>query len=508
MPRDVVTDQDLFRPLITASEMFPALERLVLGARSEVLMAFRIFDARASLRSAEARKLGLKTWADLLAHTAGRGVKLRLLMADFDPVFASDLHRAAWASARNFGHRLPDNAEILCALHECKSGALWRRIFWSKIKARIDELSRHDGAHLTPLQHQAVKGKVTLRPVSLHQKFAVADGDHAIIGGIDVDERRYDDADHDRPANETWHDISVEVTGAVAPDIRRHFADCWNRARRADAASFGGSLTGVDQTAPLRPASEKCLDPQLIRTISCHPGSALRLGASPQVTEHEAAHLDAIEGAERLIYIETQFFRHAPIARALARAAQRAPELQLILVMPTEPERVIFNGDDGIDVRHAQSLQLRCLDICRRAFGDRMAVLAPAQPRAAPDHTPLPLQGAEIIYLHSKVTLVDEAMGIIGSANLNGRSMRWDTEASLMFRDAAQIRALRNRLTRYWLRDHADDGDPTRAATWQRIAANAAMLSPERRSTFLLPWPERRNRRFARFLPILPPEMF
>ena len=120
----------------------------------------------------------------------------------------------------------------------------------------------------------------------------------------------------------------------------------------------------------------------------------------------------------------------------------------------------------------------------------------------------MPVNGAGIIYLHSKVTLVDDHTGIVGTANLNGRSMRWDTEASLMFHDADSIRHLRDRLSRYWLRGRAEGQDLSKAATWQRIALDTAMLEPADRTALLLPWPERRNRRFARFIPILPPEMF
>ncbi|KAA2314182.1 phospholipase [Pseudooceanicola sediminis] len=507
MPKDRSTTPR-FQPLITASEMFPALERLCLNTKEELLMSFRIIDPMTRLRSTEAQDLGLKTWADLITHIAERGIKVRLLIADFDPLFTPDLHRGAWTNAQRFGHRMPKDTEILCALHECKSAPVWKRIFWPKIKNCIADLSNYAPSQLTPLQHQAMHGEVNLHPVTLHQKFAVSDGEAAIIGGIDVNERRWDDEKHDRRAEETWHDVSILIAGRVVGDLRRHFADSWERARNSGAASFGVEVTPVSDTKPLPSKLHSASGPRLLRTISCDPESPIRLGPRSKVTEHEEAHIAAFDSAKRLIYIETQFFRHMPLAKALARAAERAPELQVILVMPSEPDRLIFDGARGFDVRHAQALQLRCLRVLRRAFGDRLAILAPAQPRRAPDHTPMPLHGAGIIYLHSKVTLVDDHLGIVGSANLNGRSMRWDTEASLQFHGKRDITMIRERLMSTWLRGRKKTIDVRKASDWVRVAQETADLAPDAREAYILPWPEARNRRFARPIPILPAEMF
>ncbi|MGI3163386.1 phospholipase D family protein [Pseudooceanicola sp. 200-1SW] len=519
MPKDCRHRPDL-TPLVTAAEMFPALETLCLGAGREILMSFRILDPRTRLRSPEAEALGLTTWAELVAYQAAKGVKVRLLIADFDPVFAPDLHRDAWDAGTGFAAGLmaeaaPEGAagfhgaEVQVAQHPASAAPLWRRIFGRSVSDAVAALRQRNPERLTPPQLQALSGAVTLRPASLHQKFAVVDGRRAIIGGLDVDERRWDDEAHRRRAEETWHDVSLQVEGPVTADLRRHFADCWDQARQAQAASFAATPTPVQTTAPLVERHRAPLGPRLLRTRSEARRGPLRLGPKPATTEHEEAHLAAFDSAERLIYLESQFFRHMPLARALARAAKRAPDLNCILVLPTEPERVIFNGDRSIDARHELALQLRALTHIRRAFGDRLALVAPAQPRPAPRHTPKPLHGAGVIYLHSKVTLVDDTLAILGSANLNGRSMRWDTEASLQFHDAAQIADLRARLMQSWLQDRMKGmGDPQDARAWTRLAQEEAARDPEDRRAHILPWPEARNRRLARFLPVLPSEMF
>ena len=84
------------RALITAEEAFPLLERRVAAARRTVDLSFRIFDTRTRLRTEEARAACAgEDWADLLAALAGRGVKVRVLISDFDPIGGAALHAAA-----------------------------------------------------------------------------------------------------------------------------------------------------------------------------------------------------------------------------------------------------------------------------------------------------------------------------------------------------------------------------------------------------------------------------
>ena len=146
----------------------------------------------------------------------------------------------------------------------------------------------------------------------------------------------------------------------------------------------------------------------------------------------------------------------------------------------------------------------------RAAFGDRLAVISPVQPRpATPDQNGAPVEGAGIVYLHAKVTLVDDRFGIVGSANLNGRSMLWDTEASVLFTDGGQIDGLRHDLAAKWLRGWLPDGaDPRAASLWNAAARENAARDPADREGFVMPYPEARNRRFSRRLPLLPDALF
>ena len=87
-------------PLVEAAEMYPAMERLVLDARESVWLAFRVFDPATRTRSAEAGARGLADWTALIVDALRRGVTVRVMIADFEPVMADYLHAGSWASFR------------------------------------------------------------------------------------------------------------------------------------------------------------------------------------------------------------------------------------------------------------------------------------------------------------------------------------------------------------------------------------------------------------------------
>ncbi len=491
-------------PLITAAEGFPALERLADSAKEELFLSFRIFDPQTLLRAPEIREQGLDTWADLLRVIAKRGVKIRIILSDFDPVFTSDLHRAAWTSASGFATAAEGDVQVICAPHGQDAGWLWRTLLHFKIQRRLRTLREDDPQKLTPVQRNVLKGSLILRPVTLHQKCAVADGKDCIIGGLDVDERRFDTQDHERPAEETWHDVSMQVSREdFAATLRAHLAETWNAALNCGAASLAQEAQTMDTSVH----SQGTPDLRLVRTFSSPCAGFAAIEPRAHIREHEDVLIKAIGEAKRSIYIETQFLRHRPIAEALAKAAARVPDLQCIVVLPAEPDRVMFEGAKGWDARHAQALQLRALNIIRDAFGERAAFVTPARRVTAPEGE-ASVRGASPIYVHAKVTLIDDDFGLVGSANLNGRSMRADTEASVLFRESDAIDGLRKRLAKNWLWDAADNVDITRAATWKAEADRNAERAPEERNSFALPFPFGRLRRFSRPIPILPSDIF
>jgi phosphatidylserine/phosphatidylglycerophosphate/cardiolipin synthase-like enzyme len=507
---------------VTAAEAYPALERAFLSAEREITAGFRVFDLKTGLRSPEALAIGA-TWFDLMIHTLRRGVEVRIVLSDFDPVARPRLHRATWRTVRMFwaaaemagpGARL----SVTPSMHSAVAGIWPRLLFWPVVQSRLVRvagwLRRQLGSHRTRALREmpGVSGLLAakdtlprprlftlppLYPATHHQKLAVFDGARLYIGGLDLDERFYDTPDHRLPGHETWHDVQLMVQGPVAADARAHLA---------------GFLDIISGKVPPQEAAPERNALRFVRTLSRRRGRGAWRFISPElaVNEIETAHHAAADQAERLIYVETQYFRNRRLARHLAEEARRKPGLRMILILPAAPDDVAFEGSTGLDARLGEFLQAKCLRILRRGFGRRLFVGGAAQPRRTRAKGRAQLKGAPLIYIHAKVSIFDDQTAIVSSANLNGRSLRWDTEAGVVLTCSDTVAGLRQRLMAHWLPEGAgaDFFDPDRAVqAWWALAARNAKLDPERRRGFLLPYDLKSAEDFGRAVPLIPDEM-
>lgn len=158
----------------------------------------------------------------------------------------------------------------------------------------------------------------------------------------------------------------------------------------------------------------------------------------------------------------------------------------------------------------ANTCSTQCIRMIRKGFGRRCFIGMPLRPVSRESEGRDTALGADIIYMHSKVAIADDNLGIVSSANMNGRSMRWDTEAGLMFDGPEDVRHLRDRLFRHWLPEDPPQAalDPnTAAAAWSRIAEENAKLEPEDRRGFIARYRIDPAQRFGRPAPLIPPEM-
>jgi phosphatidylserine/phosphatidylglycerophosphate/cardiolipin synthase-like enzyme len=508
--------------LVTAAEAYPTLERAFLAADHEIVAGFRVFDLKTRLRSAEALAVGA-TWFDLMIHTLRRGVSVRIVLSDFDPVARPRLHRATWRTVRMFwaaAEMAGPEARLVVvpSMHSAVAGIWPRLMFWPVVTSRLGRvagwLRRQVESHRMSalrempglqrmlvakdeLPHPRLFAIPPLYPATHHQKLAVFDGRRLYIGGLDLDERFYDTPDHRQPAHQTWHDVQLMLDGPIAADARAHLM---------------GFLDIIAGDAPPGHPTPERDGYRFVRTLSRLRGrGAWRfLSPEPVVNEIEAAHHAAIGQAERLIYVETQYFRNRNMARRLAEAARRNPELRMILILPAAPDDVAFEGSTGLDARLGEFLQAKCLRILRRGFGRRLFVGGAAQPRRTREKGRAQLRGAPLIYIHAKVSIFDESLAIVSSANLNGRSLRWDTEAGVVLTRPPEIAELKRRLMAHWLPDNAgaDYFDPDRAVpAWWALAARNAKLPPQRRRGFLLPYDLKSAEDFGRAFPLVPDEL-
>lgn len=508
-----------YRFLLTAAEAYPALEAAFLGARTEIWSSFMVFDPSTSLRSPEGLAVG-ETWFDLIVHTLQRGVHLNMVISDFDPVAAPRLHRATWRSLRMLiaaaevagSKRLkvtaalhPGEASLPLRLLAATLAAQRRRkakkwlfsLSEPRRRAAVRDmpgLARALGLIRTLPKDLAPAGR--LWPCTHHQKMAVFDRRLLYIGGLDLNDRRYDTPDHDQPGNETWHDIQIMTDGPAVPEAQKHLE------------------TFLEVVAGNRP-------PQPARHLLCtmsRPRRGLRVfggivfgGIETVVDDIFQAHLSEIGRAERLIYLETQYLRDIRLVRALAARARTAPGLAVILILPAAPDDVAFEGNTGIDARYGEFLQARCIRILRKAFGPRLFVGGPAQPRPArKERGRAKLHSAPIIYVHAKLSVFDDSAAIISSANLNGRSFRRDTEAGIRISLATEVIDLRRRAMAHWLPASEGRGLPaatTSVATWANLAAANARRPPAERQGFLLPYDLGAAEGFSRNIPVIPDDM-
>ncbi|PWG03195.1 phospholipase D family protein [Sphingosinicella humi] len=564
-------------PLVEAADMYPRLERLVLNATRSVWLSFRIFDPDTKLRSEEAKALGLADWSELLAHTVRRGVEVRILLSDFEPVLADYLHAGSWCTywaIRNILERLEEEErerlQLIIIQHEGEMGRGWRQLLHFLLRRRIRKVvekllqktSHDDGGldtrpglwrHVEWEEEKAQGWKAAppprLWPATYHQKFVVIDGEKAIIGGLDLDERRWDDRRHHQRADRTWHDISALIEGPAVADAECHFARLWNREMpryRATVAEWidgcgrelmldplteigdadqnnvssrrkpgpkntkeaGIARHNLDKSSSWVPASAGMTDKatvQLARTMSLKSDGLFAIGPKPGIRELKAAHKAVILSARRRLYIEGQFFRSNAAADWIEAALRASPELEVIILVANAPEEIAFEGQtDNLAHRHGEHLQARALGrLLRKAGPNRIGLFTlakdePVKPSEEKfEDTRGTAFGSGLIHIHSKLLIADDAACLLSSANINGRSFEWDTELGFIWTEPGDaIAAFRRSLWKQLFGGSvAADLD---LEGWRDIARHNSTADPGHRRGFVIPYQLGRARRFGR----------
>ena len=532
-------------PLIEAADMFPRLEQLCLSAKRSIWLSFRIFDPATKLRSDEAKAAGLSTWAELIRHVVEQGVEVRVLLADFEPILADYLHAGSWQSfcrlrevVDSLGEDAAKRLQTVVIQHEGEIGWLWRQLLRLHLRARSRKLVRRllgkggdgdPGLAVRPglWRYCSWEGDrptgwkpappPRLWPATYHQKFVVIDGESLVVGGLDLDERRWDDERHRQRANQTWHDISCLVRGPAVADAARHFASLWNaetpRFRQIAQEWMNGApspfvlepLTELDLPDPeaLAPAGEASV--QMLRTRSRRSRSPVAMGPIPHVRELKAAHRALIGSASERLYIEAQFFRSLTAADWVVRALRAKPGLEVIILVANVPEEIAFEGQKNNPAhRHGEYLQARALRRILHAGGpDRVGLFTLAkQEEVRPDEKKFEKDrgtafGAGVIHIHAKLLIADDCCCLLSSANINGRSFEWDTEFGLVWSEEREvIGRFREEL---WGQLFAGALKPdARLADWRELATANSLAEPEDRKGFVVPYQLGRARRFAR----------
>ncbi len=259
-----------------------------------------------------------------------------------------------------------------------------------------------------------------------------------------------------------WHDIGMQVVGQPARDLTRHFVQRWNYVRRG--------------RKPTRPT------PFLLPPPDCKQEELEAMGLSGtcevqilrsattwslgiEDTEHsiQSAYIKMIENSDHFVYMENQFFITSTetlnnkitngigdaLVRRIMRAHENDEDWRAVIVIPLMPGfQNEVNEQDGSSVRLILQCQYR--SICRgehSIFGRLRAV--GIEPEDYIQFFSLRQWGklgngvltTEQLYIHAKCIVVDDRVALIGSANINERSMlgNRDSEAAAIVRDTDLI---------------------------------------------------------------------
>lgn len=268
-----------------------------------------------------------------------------------------------------------------------------------------------------------------------HQKFVVIDGKIAFVGGLDLCSSRWDERDHrvenplrvnrDGSLYRSFHDLQTYHVGPVARDLAEIFKARWKVANGEDLELPAEPDNAVAELTPTVPLSAERV--AISRTQHC-----AICGGEKSVREIRQLFLDAIDAAENLIYIENQYFSSEALYNGLLRrmASKKRSPLEVVLIIAKDAEGLLEQLSIGI----AQNRIIRRLQQVARDNGHHLGIYHPAS--VAADGTELPT------YIHSKCLLVDDRFLSIGSANMNNRSMGYDTELNVSWEARQEDRDL------------------------------------------------------------------
>ena len=247
---------------------------------------------------------------------------------------------------------------------------------------------------------QFFRGRANLRN---HRKLVVVDGQVALTGGMNLAWPYIGP----RNLGGLWRDMSVVVEGPAVADLEALFASDWNFA------------TGVTPDAPGPQGHDRPAEGDESRKMSQHAGPPGEAGFDSSIVQVVASGPDVagdplyesllalIFAARRRIWIVTPYYvPDEMLARALGLAARRGVDVRVIV-----PAR-----SNHISADLARASYLRDL----HTAGGRVLLYAP-------------------VMLHAKSVIFDDQLAVIGSANMDMRSLFLNYEVALFVSSPMQV---------------------------------------------------------------------
>lgn len=392
--------------LIDYDNYYKALHSAIVKAEKSIFLIGWDIDSRIELvRGAEAETTHVpRTFYDLIIWKAQENPDLQIYLNrwDFSMFFASK--------------------------RELFQGQKWRKTNLKNIHFVMDGRTTVWGCH--------------------HQKIAVIDDVVAFSGGMDVTQGRWDRRQHhvtnkfrdstspDEAIKETcpFHDIHCVFAGETVADI----AD-WVRKRWTIATGNApiDRCPTIDDGLPSQ--WPDTVDPHFENIALAQARTMPHTFWTRQIEEILPLLLQEIRQAEQFIYIENQYLCNMQIAEALYHQLKTHPDLKILMISSYDPngylEKIAMWGGR---IRFLAMLQ------ADEDTRDRVLVTYPIC---------VEKKGSVTIRIHSKIMVIDDRLLHIGSANLNNRSMGFDTEYDIALKATTethktQITATRDDLIR------------------------------------------------------------
>ncbi len=305
-------------------------------------------------------------------------------------------------------------------LVDAVGSARLRRRFLAPLRQAGAQVARFN----RPLLGRALRGLANFRT---HRKIVVVDGCVGFTGGINVS----DDQSRAARGQAAWRDTHLRLEGAAVHGLQATFLEDWAFATRG-----WGALRGPDLQACF-PAANR----------GRHWVQVVASGPDQEARAIEALIFAAIAGARERLWITTPYFVPGEaLAAALASAALRGVDVRLLLPVRT----------DSLVV-----------DAAGRTYHDALADAG----------VKIHLYGPPMV--HAKTMVVDRDLAIVGTANLDNRSLRLNFEVvAAVYGEAAAAELaglFEADLARARPRTRREEDDPF----GRRLVASAArLLSP------------------------------
>jgi cardiolipin synthase len=223
-----------------------------------------------------------------------------------------------------------------------------------------------------------------------HRKLLIADGKSAFVGGMNIGKRYM----RPRAGRGLWRDSAISVEGAAVRDLQSLFLDDWAFATD-DAAPEGSLFPALSPPGRMPPEG-------ILQVVASGPDRAMRPIYQGVFT--------AFTLARERIWIATPYFvPDDAISTCLENAALRGVDVRLIVPDKSDLKSVWLAGRSYFE------------DLM--AAGVRIFLYKPTN-------------------LHSKVLVIDDDVGVVGSSNVDIRSFFLNFELGVFLYSRKEIDAL------------------------------------------------------------------